>query len=24
MYSIAIATLSHKPSWAGCISCRWH
>ena len=24
MYSIAIARLSHKPSWAGCISCRWH
>jgi len=22
MYSIAIATLSHKPSQAGCISCR--
>ena len=24
MYSIALARLSHKPSWAGCISCRWH
>ena len=24
MYSVAIARLSHKPSWAGCISCRWH
>ena len=24
MHFIAIARLSHKPSWAGCISCRWH
>ena len=24
MYFIAIARLSHKPSWDGCISCRWH
>jgi len=23
MYFIAMATLSHKSSWAGCFSCRW-
>ena len=24
LYSYSYVRLSHKPSWAGCISCRWH